>query len=46
VDEGGMIRSDLRFAILKALRAEGIAIPYPQREVRHIGGAGSSAIVS
>ncbi len=45
VDEGGMVRSDLRFAILKALRAEGIAIPYPQREVRQIG-SGSSAIVS
>jgi potassium efflux system protein len=46
VDEGGMVRSDLRFAILKALRAEGIAIPYPQREVRQVGGAGSPAIVS
>ena len=34
VDAGLVTRSDLHFAILRRLRAAGIVIPYPQREVR------------
>jgi potassium-dependent mechanosensitive channel len=34
VDAGPTTRSDLNFAILRRFRAAGIAIPYPQREVR------------
>jgi small-conductance mechanosensitive channel len=42
VDESGGVRSDLRFAILKSLRAEGIVIPYPRRDLRWRGDAGPS----
>jgi small-conductance mechanosensitive channel len=46
VATAGPIKSDIHFAILKAFRAAGIRIAYPQREVRLIGGepaAGSEA---
>jgi potassium efflux system protein len=33
----GPVRSDIHFEILKRFRAAGIAIPFPQREVRLIG---------
>jgi small-conductance mechanosensitive channel len=33
IDAALSTRSDLRFAILKALRAAGIEIPYPQRDL-------------
>jgi potassium-dependent mechanosensitive channel len=46
VEESGLVRSDLRFAILKAFRAEGISIPYPQRELRVLGDGKPPAIVS
>ena len=36
-----MVGSDLRFAILRALRAAGIGIPYPQRVVHFAGPAGA-----
>lgn len=35
------VASDLRFSILTRLRAEGIEIPFPQREVRVFGDAAS-----
>lgn len=35
----GTLRSDINLAIWKAFRAEGIEIPFPQREVRIVGGA-------
>lgn len=34
---GGGVRADLNLALWKAFRAEGIEIPFPQREVRIIG---------
>lgn len=34
----GQLRSDLNLAIWKAFRAEGIEIPFPQRDVRIVGG--------
>ena len=34
----GGIRSDVNLAILRAFRAEGIEIPFPQRELRILGG--------
>jgi small-conductance mechanosensitive channel len=34
----GAVRSDINLALWKAFRAEGIEIPFPQREVRIIGG--------
>ncbi|MDH5287228.1 MAG: mechanosensitive ion channel [Betaproteobacteria bacterium] len=33
------VKSDLNLAVWKAFQAAGIAVPYPQREVRLIGGA-------
>lgn len=33
IDSGLSVRSDLRFAILKALREAGIGIPFPQRDL-------------
>ena len=36
----GNVRSDVAARILSAFRARGIEIPYPQREVRVIGGGG------
>ena len=33
------VRSDLNRAVWKAFQAEGIAVPFPQREVRIVGGA-------
>ena len=34
------VRSDLNLAILEAFRARGIEIPFPQREIRLLGGSG------
>jgi small-conductance mechanosensitive channel len=43
-DNSLIVKSDLYFAMLKRLRAAGIRIPSPQREVRLIGdGAGPLA---
>jgi small-conductance mechanosensitive channel len=39
----GAIRSDINLAMWKAFRAEGIEIPFPQREVRIVGAAGQNA---
>ncbi len=36
------LRSDINLAIWKAFRVSGIEIPYPQREVRVLGGKGAS----
>jgi potassium efflux system protein len=36
----GVVKSDLHFEILKRFRAAGIAIPFPQREVRLVGDGG------
>lgn len=33
IGEGGSVKSDLYFAILERFRAEGISIPFPQREI-------------
>jgi len=33
IGDGGGVKSDLYFAILERFRAEGIAIPFPQREI-------------
>jgi small-conductance mechanosensitive channel len=33
ISNGGTVRSDLRFAILKRFREEGIEIPYPRRDI-------------
>jgi small-conductance mechanosensitive channel len=33
ISNGGNVRSDLRFAILKRFREEGIEIPYPRRDI-------------
>jgi small-conductance mechanosensitive channel len=41
----GNLRSDLNRALLKSFSARGIAIPFPQREIRIIdGGPGKSDI--
>jgi small-conductance mechanosensitive channel len=40
-DRSLIVKSDLYFAILKRLRAAGIRIPAPQREVRLLGEAGT-----
>ena len=40
-DRSLIVKSDLYFAILKRLRAAGIRIPSPQREVRLIGDRGA-----
>jgi hypothetical protein len=32
------MRSDLYFAIWREFKAQGIEIPYPQREIRLLGG--------
>ncbi len=37
--ERGRIESDLRFEIVRRFRTQGIAIPFPQREVRMLGAA-------
>jgi small-conductance mechanosensitive channel len=33
ISNGGTVRSDLRFAILRRFREEGIEIPYPRRDI-------------
>lgn len=33
ISNGGTVRSDLRYAILKRFREEGIEIPYPRRDI-------------
>jgi potassium-dependent mechanosensitive channel len=38
----GSVKSDLHFEILKRFRAAGIAIPFPQREVRLVGDGGGA----
>ena len=35
--ERGRIESDLRLAIVKRFRADGVSVPFPQREVRLLG---------
>ena len=40
---GAALRSDIYYAIWREFRARGIAIPYPQREVRMLGGAPPAA---
>ncbi|CAG0972939.1 partial Mechanosensitive channel MscK, partial [Rhodocyclaceae bacterium] len=35
----GQVRSDINLAVWKAFKAEGIEIPFPQREVRILGGS-------
>ena len=37
------VKSDLYFAILKPLRAAGVIIPFPQREVRLLGAEAAPA---
>lgn len=39
VGDYGLIEGELNLAILAALRQRGVAIPFPQREVRLIGGS-------
>jgi potassium efflux system protein len=43
VDFSFGVKSDLNFAILKRLRAAGVTIPVPQRDVRLIGAAAAPA---
>jgi small-conductance mechanosensitive channel len=38
VEDALTVKSDLHFDVLARFRAAGVAIPYPQREVRMIGG--------
>jgi small-conductance mechanosensitive channel len=38
------IRSAVQLEILRRFRAEGIEIPFPQREVRVVGGTGNIAL--
>jgi small-conductance mechanosensitive channel len=40
----GNLRSSINLAIWRSFQANGIGIPFPQREVRIIGGAGPSAV--
>ena len=37
IGDGAGIKSDICFAILERFRAEGIVMPYPQREYPHRG---------
>jgi len=39
----GVVEGELYLAITQALKARGIAIPYPQREIRLLGGAAEMA---
>jgi small conductance mechanosensitive channel len=39
VGDYGLVEGELNLAIVTALRQRGIAIPFPQREVRLIGGS-------
>jgi small-conductance mechanosensitive channel len=46
IGDGASVKSDLCFAILARFREEGIAIPYPQREVSLRGGGTAQAEVA
>jgi len=46
LSQGGPIKSDIHFAILKRFRAAGIKIAHPQREVRVIGEVSAEALAS
>ncbi|MBA2963707.1 MULTISPECIES: mechanosensitive ion channel family protein [Ramlibacter] len=41
----GNVRSDVNLEVLRRLRAAGIEIPYPQREVRILGGGGAASLL-
>ena len=41
ISDFGAVGGELNLAIVEALRERGVSIPYPQREVRLIGGPGS-----
>jgi small-conductance mechanosensitive channel len=41
----GNVRSDVNLEVLKRLRAAGIEIPYPQREVRILGGGAAASLL-
>jgi small-conductance mechanosensitive channel len=43
IDDGrNRVGADLLYDIWKALRETGVSIPFPQREVRVLGGGGRS----
>jgi small-conductance mechanosensitive channel len=39
VADYGMVAGELNVSLLAELRRRGVAIPYPQREIRLIGGS-------
>jgi small conductance mechanosensitive channel len=43
VSDYGVVAGELHVSLLEELRRRGIAIPYPQREVRLLGGGAGSA---
>lgn len=44
--ERGRVESDLRLDIVRRFRAEGVTIPFPQREVRILGAEATAALAS